>query len=87
LDLGKNVIEQGEAALALEAFEEGGQENFGVVAFGEILKKVAAALEKPETPTDACFKPQRVGKGRAVPTEPGLIETTENGLEEFGPNY
>ena len=56
--------------MALEALEEGSQENFGIVAFGEILKEVPPALKKPETPTDARFKPQRIGKSGAVPTEP-----------------
>jgi hypothetical protein len=77
-------VSRGKAALALEALEEGGQENFGIMAFGEILKKVAPALEKYETPEDARFKPQRVGKGRTVPTEPREIDITENRLEEFG---
>jgi hypothetical protein len=39
-------VSRGKAALALEALEEGGQENFGIMAFGEILKKVAPALGK-----------------------------------------
>ena len=70
LNLGKNDSEQGKAALALGALEEGSQENFGIVAFREILKEVPTALKKPETPTDARFKPQRIGKCGAVPTEP-----------------
>jgi hypothetical protein len=70
LKLGKNVSEQGKAALALETLEEGRQENFGIVTFGEILKEVAPALEKPETPANARFKPQRIGKSGAASTEP-----------------
>jgi hypothetical protein len=70
LKLGKNVSEQGKAALALETLEEGSQENFGIAAFGESLKEVPPALEKTETPANARFKPQRIGKSGAVPTEP-----------------
>jgi hypothetical protein len=84
LNLGKNVSEQGKAAFALEALKEGGEENFRVVSIGEILKEVAPTLEKPEAPANTRFEPQRIGKGGTVPTEPRELETTEDGLEEFG---
>ncbi|MEI8039170.1 MAG: hypothetical protein WCJ14_12340 [Verrucomicrobiota bacterium] len=83
LDLRENVAEQREPTLALEAFKKGGQEDFSIVAFGEILKKVATALKQSQTPADASFEPKGVGEGGAVPTEPGMIEKTGNRLEEF----
>jgi len=53
------------------------------MAFGEILKKVTAALKQSQTSADARFQPKSVGKGRAVPTAPGKIEKPEKGFEEF----
>jgi len=61
LGLRENVAEQRKPALALEAFEKGGQEDFGVMAFREILKKVTSALKQSQTPADARFEPKRVG--------------------------
>ena len=83
LGLRENVAEQRQPTLALEAFEKGGQEDFGVMAFREILKKVTSALKQSQTPADARFQPKSVGKGRAVSTAPGKIEKPENGFEEF----
>jgi hypothetical protein len=83
LDLRENVAEQRKPTLALEAFEKGGQENFGVMAFREILKKVTAALKQSQTPADARFEPKFVGKSGAVSTAPGKIEKPENGFEEL----
>ena len=84
LDLGKNVSEQGKPALALEALEEGGQQYFGILAFGEILKEIAAALEEAEAAANTDFKPQSVREGGAVATAARVIEKTEDRFEEFG---
>jgi hypothetical protein len=83
LDLRENVSEQGKPALALEALKEGGQQYFGILAFGEILKEIAAALEEAEAAADTRFKPQSVRECGAVATAPRVIEKTEDRFEEF----
>jgi hypothetical protein len=74
LDLSENLTEQGKPPLALEAFEEGGPEDLGVVAVREMLKEIPAALKQAQATADAGFKPKLVREGGAVSTRPGKIE-------------
>jgi hypothetical protein len=83
LDLSENFTQQGQPPLALEAFEEGGPVDLGVVAICEILKKVPAALKQAQATADSSFKPKLVWEGGAVPTGPGKIEKPPKRLEEF----
>jgi hypothetical protein len=46
LDLGENLTEKRKPPLALEALEEGGPKDLGVVAIREILKKIPPALKQ-----------------------------------------
>jgi hypothetical protein len=80
----EDVAEEGEPPLAFEAFEKGGREDFGVVAFGRIPEEVATALEKSQTPAHACFEPKPVGEGGTAPAMPRVIGKAEGRLEEFG---
>lgn len=83
LDLGENFTQQRKPSLTLEALEEGTPEDLGVVAIGEILKKIPAALKQAKATADASFEPKFVRKGGAVPTESGAVEKPEKRLEEF----
>jgi len=60
LDLSENLAEQGKPPLALEAFEESGPVDLGVVAICEILKKIPAALKQTQATADSSFKPKLV---------------------------
>ena len=83
LDLREDFAQQRKPALAFEALEEGGPENLGVVAIGEILKKIPSALEQAKATADASFQPKLVWKGGAVPAASGEIEKPEKRFEEF----
>jgi hypothetical protein len=83
LDLRENVTEQCESPLAFETFEKGGQEDFGIVSFCQILKEVATALKQSQTPANARLKPEGVGECRAVATDPRLLEKTVDWSEKL----
>jgi len=84
LDLSENLVEQRKPPLALEALEEGGPEDLGGVAVGEILKEIPAALKQTQATADTGFQPKLVREGGAVAAGSGKIEKPAKRFEEFG---
>lgn len=84
--LGEQFIEKAQAALAFEAFEEGGDTDLGIVDLGELLEKIAAALEDAEASTNPGFHPGGIVEGRAVATVFCGVQKLKKRLEEFFAN-
>jgi hypothetical protein len=85
LHLGENLTEQGKPPLALEAFEEGGPEDFGVVAVREMLKEIPAALKQAQATTDADFKPKLVREGGQFRRDRERSRNRQRGLKNSTP--
>jgi hypothetical protein len=83
LGLSEYLTEQGKPPLALEAFEEGGPVDLGVVAICEILKKIPTALKQAQAAADSSFQPKLVWEGGAVPAGSGELEKPAKGFEEL----
>jgi hypothetical protein len=82
-DLVNDLIEESQAAFALKALEEGGDEDTLVVLVGELLEEIASALEDAEAAPDASFEPQGIVESWAVTAVFGAVEKFEKRLEEF----
>jgi hypothetical protein len=76
---GQLLTEQGQPPLALEAFEEGGPVELGVVVICEIPKKIPAALKQAQATSDSSFQPKLVRECGAAPTGPGKLKKLAKG--------
>jgi hypothetical protein len=81
--MSEDLTEQRKPPLALEALEEGGPQDLGVVAIREVLKKIPAALKQAQATADASFKPKLVWQRGAVPAGSGKVEKPAKRFEEF----
>jgi hypothetical protein len=79
--VGEHLVEQIEAALALEALKKGGEADIGVMQVGELLEEVATALEDAQTAADPSFHPSGIIERGAVPAVFGSGQKLEKRLE------
>ena len=79
-------IERTHAALAFEAFEESCDADLGMLDLGELLEKIATALEYAEASTNPGFHPSDIIENRTAEMVFCRVLKIEKRLKEFFAN-